>query len=80
MAPGVIMTITLDNRRLFTQLANQRPVEIFAESESRFFSRASNAQITFTRDAAGVVTGLVLHQSGGRADPGRKLPPTSTPP
>jgi CubicO group peptidase (beta-lactamase class C family) len=80
MAPGVIMTITLDNRRLFAQLANQRTVEIFPESESRFFFRASNAQITFTRDAAGVVTSMVLHQSGGRADPGRRLPPTSTPP
>jgi CubicO group peptidase (beta-lactamase class C family) len=76
MAPGVSMTITLDNGRLFAQLANQRAVEIFPESESRFFYRVSNTQISFTRDAAGVVTSLVLHQSGGRADPGRKLPPT----
>jgi hypothetical protein len=35
-----------------------------AESPVEFFVPAADAEITFTRDAAGAVTGLVLHQYG----------------
>jgi CubicO group peptidase (beta-lactamase class C family) len=77
LAPRAIMTLTLENGRLFARLTGQRRAAIFAESESRFFYRATNAQISFTRDASGAVAGLLLHQGGGRTTPARKLPPTS---
>ena len=48
-------------------------VEIFAESETGFFLKVVDAQITFVRDSTGAVTGLVLHQNG-RDTPGRRLP------
>lgn len=32
--------------------------------ENAFFLKAVDAQLTFTRDAGGVVTGLLLHQNG----------------
>jgi hypothetical protein len=34
--------------------------------------RGVNAQVSFTRDFAGVVTGLVIHQ-GGRDQPARRI-------
>jgi CubicO group peptidase (beta-lactamase class C family) len=75
LAPGAIMTITLENGQLFAQLTHQRRAPIFAESESSFFYRDANATISFTRHPSGSVTGLLLKQSGGRVTPGRKLPP-----
>ena len=35
-----------------------------AESETEFFFKVTDAQISFVRDAQGAVTGLVLHQNG----------------
>jgi len=40
------------------------PFNLFAESETEFFFKVVDAQISFVRDAQGVVTGLVLHQNG----------------
>jgi hypothetical protein len=37
-----------------------------------FFLRGVNAQVSFTRNDAGVITGLVIHQ-GGRQQPARKV-------
>lgn len=56
--------LTLENGQLFAQLADQQALAIYAESETEFFYRVVDAQITFVRDADGVVTGLVLHQNG----------------
>jgi hypothetical protein len=75
LAPGAIINVTLEDGGLFVQLTGQRRVAIFAESESKFFYRGANTQLSFTRNTAGSVTGLVLHQSGGRTNPARKLPP-----
>ena len=46
---------------------------LWAESESRFFLKEVDAQLTFERDAAGSVTGVVLHQNGQNV-PGKRLP------
>jgi hypothetical protein len=75
LAPGAIMTITLVNGRLFAQLTGQRSAAIFPESETEFFYHGTNARISFTRDASGSVTGLLLRQSGGRTAPARKMLP-----
>ncbi len=80
LAPGAVMTITLENGALFAQLTGQRKAAIYAESESTFFYRATNTQISFTTDAAGAVTGLLLHQAAGRTRPARRLPPASVSP
>jgi hypothetical protein len=37
---------------------------VFAEKRDELFLKAVNAQVSFTRDASGAVTGLVLHQNG----------------
>jgi CubicO group peptidase (beta-lactamase class C family) len=74
LAAGATITVTLGEGGLFAQLTKQRAVAIFAESPTLFFYRDVNAQIRFTTDAAGAVTGLVLLQSGGRTIPARRLP------
>jgi len=62
--PGFILSITRDGDRFFSQATNQAPVEIFAASESTFFLKVVNAQLTFHREADGSVNRLTLHQNG----------------
>ena len=63
--PGAsIMSVSRDGAKLFSQLAGQRPVEIFAASETEFFPKAVPARIAFVVDDAGRATALVLHQGG----------------
>ncbi|SMQ86052.1 CubicO group peptidase, beta-lactamase class C family [Devosia lucknowensis] len=63
MAPGVVMTITTDDGRIYAQLTGQPALEIFPESETAFFYRAVEAQITF-EVADGVAKSLTLFQNG----------------
>jgi CubicO group peptidase (beta-lactamase class C family) len=72
LAPGAVMLITLDEGRLYARLNEQSMERIYPESPTKFFYRVVNAQISFTVNDAGVVTGLILHQSGGRTNPARK--------
>lgn len=71
LRPTFSLNVTLQDGALWMQGTAQRRTRIFPESETGFFSRDVNAQVTFTRDAAGAATGLVLHQ-GGRDQPGRR--------
>ncbi len=43
---------------------SQQAERIYAETETEFFFKAIDAQITFRRDSDGAVTGLVLHEEG----------------
>jgi|GEM_PF-392981 len=71
LRPAFSINVTLENGGLFAQLSGQGKLAIFPESEAKFFYRAVNAQLSFTRDASGAVTGLILHQ-GGREQPARR--------
>ncbi|MFN2567169.1 MAG: serine hydrolase [Gemmatimonadaceae bacterium] len=71
LRPTFAINVTLENGRLFAQATGQPKAPIFAESETKFFYRVVNAQLSFTRDTSGAVTGLILHQ-GGRDQPGRR--------
>ncbi len=64
LAPGFIMTVSRDGTRFFTQATGQQPIEIFAESETRFFPRVIEATLQFVKDADGKVTEFVLTQNG----------------
>jgi D-alanyl-D-alanine carboxypeptidase len=64
LAPGFILTITREGDHLMTQATGQSKVEVFAASETTFFLKVTEAQITFVKDAGGKVTGLVLDQGG----------------
>jgi hypothetical protein len=69
--PGTTIVITREGNQLLGQmngpigpLTDRGPIPIFAESETRFFSRVVDAQIDFTKDDKGLVTGAVLHLYG----------------
>ena len=63
-APGVLLTISREDSRLFAQLTGQSPLEIFAEGEREFFLKVVDAQLTFEVDANGRCTAVILHQAG----------------
>ena len=63
--PGAsIMSVSRDGAKLFSQLTGQRPIEIFAASETEFFPKVIPARIKFVVDNYGRATALVLHQGG----------------
>ncbi|HET9209436.1 MAG TPA: serine hydrolase [Thermoanaerobaculia bacterium] len=71
LRPGFSIAISREGDRIFAQPTGQPRLELFPESETRFFLKDVDAQIEFVRGADGKVTGLVLHQNG-RDLPGRR--------
>jgi len=72
LSPQFALTITLEDGRLMSQATNQPKVEVFAEAADKFFLKVVDAQLTFSRDEAGKVKGLTLHQNG-RDMPGKRV-------
>ena len=72
LAPGAIITVTVEEGKLMVQLTGQPKLEVYPESETKFFYTVVKAQITFQVDTAGTVKGLTLHQ-GGRDLPAKKI-------
>jgi CubicO group peptidase (beta-lactamase class C family) len=58
------LKITKEDGRLHVRLGNQPKFELFARTETEFFLKVVQADITFIRDEKGNVTGLTLKQSG----------------
>jgi hypothetical protein len=56
--------VTRDGDHLMVQATGQPAFRIWASAPDEFFLKVVDAQITFTRDAAGTVDGLILHQGG----------------
>jgi hypothetical protein len=56
--------ITRDGNRLFSQATGQEVIELFAETETKFFLKVVDAQLTFQPGTDGRATGLILHQGG----------------
>ena len=57
-------TIRRDGDRLFGQVTGQPEFQFYPESETEFFCKVVDSQVTFTKNEKGEVTGLVLHQGG----------------
>jgi CubicO group peptidase (beta-lactamase class C family) len=66
LGPKFLITIAREGDRLTAQATGQGAFEIFPESETKFFARVADLQITFVRGPAGAVTELILHQGGDR--------------
>ncbi len=64
LAPTVIFTITSEAGRLMGIVPGQPKIELTPSSETEFFVPGVNAQLRFTKDNNGQVTGLVLNQNG----------------
>jgi hypothetical protein len=73
LARGVELDVAIrDGALLARSSTGGAPARLWPESRTDFFLKEVDAQVTFTRDARGAVTGLVLHQ-WGRDRPARKV-------
>lgn len=63
IAPNVNLMISLEGEQLFSQMSGQRKLPLFAEAETRFFTKAVDAQIEFVSEGA-KISGVVLQQNG----------------
>jgi hypothetical protein len=66
--PVGALTVTRKGNRLFAQFTGQPKFEIFPKSETEYFGKVVDAQVTFVKDATGKVTKAVLHQGGQTID------------
>lgn len=64
LAPDFSFDVTLVGDSLFAQATAQPRFRLWAETDSTFFLKEVDAQITFEIDAQKGVTALVLHQNG----------------
>jgi hypothetical protein len=62
--PGVDVTMSLEGSQLMTQLTGQPKFPVYAESETKFFLKAVEAEIEFFPNDKGEATHLVIHQGG----------------
>ena len=61
------MTISRRGPHLFVQYAGAPEAEIFPQSDTEFFLKGGNAQITFVKDKSGNAVNLIYHDEIGRA-------------
>ncbi len=64
LAEGVIVNITKEDDKLYSQITGQDKLEIFPSSETEFFYKVVDAKITFEKDDKGKVTSLTFSQMG----------------
>jgi D-alanyl-D-alanine-carboxypeptidase/D-alanyl-D-alanine-endopeptidase len=72
LAPLFTLTVAREEDKLFVQATGQPSFRVYPSSETEFFYKAVDAQITFVKDSTGRVIGLVLHQ-GGRDMKGARI-------
>jgi CubicO group peptidase (beta-lactamase class C family) len=62
--PALLLTVSREGSRFFAQLTGQGAFEIFAESDTAYFVKVVDAQLTFETGAQGETVAVVLHQNG----------------
>ena len=72
LARGLQFEVLMRDGVLFIKPPAGAAVRLWPETSNDFFVKEVDAQITFTRDASGAVTGFVLHQYD-RDRPARKV-------
>jgi CubicO group peptidase (beta-lactamase class C family) len=72
---GNVLAITRSGDHLVSQMTDQGPIELFAESEREFFPRDVEAQIVFATSHRGPAKSLILTQDG-ESWPATRIVPT----
>ena len=62
--PDTVVWVTRDGSHYLVRLTGRQTIEVFPESQTKFFSSEIPLQYSFDTDTSGRVGGLVLHQSG----------------
>ncbi len=64
LAPGVDLSVLIDDGKIMTQLTGQPKLPIFAESPTLLFLKVVDAQLEFALGPDGKATQVTLHQGG----------------
>ena len=70
--PGFEIAITLEGTQLYAQATGQPRLEVFAQTETRFFLKVVQAELEFRVGEDGVADQVTLFQ-GGREAPAKRL-------
>ena len=62
-APAITLDVALRDGAIFVTPVGQPEAQLWPSSESDFYLKVSPATLTFTRDTAGAVTGVVVHNA-----------------
>ena len=68
LAPNFVLTVTKEGDKLMGQATGQPKIELLPESDTQFFVKEVNAQVSFVKDEKGVVTALILNQNGQKIE------------
>lgn len=63
-APAFKLAVTLEGGQLHMQATGQQKFPVFAESQTKFFLKVVDAQVSFVAGADGKPAHLILHQGG----------------
>jgi Beta-lactamase/Domain of unknown function (DUF3471) len=69
--PGLLVTLTGGNGRIFATVAGYGTQEAFAESRHKLFLRAADVQMALQRDSGGRISGMKFTQSGHSIEGGK---------
>ena len=61
-------SVTKEQDKLFLQAPEQEKLEMFAETETKFFLKVNDAKFEFVKDDSGKITKAILNQGGREAD------------
>jgi uncharacterized protein DUF3471/copper type II ascorbate-dependent monooxygenase-like protein len=64
VGPGIAFKITRSGDKLLFSMPNQPTVEAFPETETRFYFKIFDGQVTFAKDDKGETSGLTLEING----------------
>ena len=68
LAPGLILTVTKEEDKLMAQATGQQKAQLFPESESKYFYKVADVQISFVKNGQGKISHLILNQSGNERE------------
>lgn len=63
--PRTTIVITREDGKIYQKRNTEGKVEMFAESDNKFFLKIEDIQLTFVKDTSGGVTGLKVDQGDG---------------
>ncbi len=64
LTPALALAVSREGEKFMVQATGQPKVELFAESDTKFFLTVINAQLEFVKGADGKVTHLIFRQEG----------------
>jgi CubicO group peptidase (beta-lactamase class C family) len=64
LSPDLVLSVTLENGRLFIQENSEEKQELLPEGPADFYSAVSSDEVTFKLEGGGPATALVLHLGG----------------